>query len=1344
MGFLPPSLNDASQQPAQQKAPGRQHQKHTMLQQQQPSGGQVVVGRGMHGPFSPLGSTPRAADANAVTGSSTGVTPPMTAAAASAEIAATAHGANATAATPAAAVVAAPGHNTAAAGVGSASGVKPHHTPAVPNWRGAEGSGGSAGYRVSGLRRRGNGSNTAVAGGTPVVATAAGDGGPSTAMEEVAGGVNAAVATAAVSVGDDVLVCGLDGEAIKEQQEMPVVLDGSVPAVVASPTAAGDGCADGGEEGSQGESEQEKRVDGGADKEQLKGCKQQQEEEQQQRKSEAMVAAIADQGASLLERKGQQGLQQRQQDQGDVPGGVGHLSSGMAARRELEEVKVGGLLTTSEEEVEEVAAKLGGKQAAGRGRGGRGHGRGRGRKTNETHIAGLDLSEAPRSAWRLNGVGAGQKPLGIGGEGGRQGAGFLAALGLRPAPLKGGGKGGTVSRGGHDGDEDAAAGVEEGGVAAGEGGYRQAAAGGAGDAAGLGVDTEDVVGLHGAEGLQDAGEEDGQDLEGGGDVEKDMQGSPEVEKTPPLLQERLQQQQRGSRARGMALGKVVVEPDEGKALETTRRGGRKRKQQEQQEVVVSPEAIGDEKQGTDEKKDVGRAGNASGSKRQRQVLEGSSKQQQQQREGRQQQEEDQEESSKVAQAGLRVKAQKGKKAEQQQHQQQEEQQQSPMEGQAGPREEARKGKKAEQQQQQQQEQLLGRKQQKQQQQQQQDVPNSAKGGTGRISIQAGVEGPRKGRGADKQQKGPNTGSGRQSSVSEDIIVAAPAAPAGPAECNVDKGTKKRGRSGKALAGTAPPGTAEAAGDEEDDGEHEGRRQSKRSKTATKAVVKAAPAALVGAGEVEPATGRSRRGARAAAAGKVVEGEGEEVGGAVVNEVGAEGDTRAGDTAAAAAHVVPAVTRGGRRKPVAAAGAAAAASGGGDGGGKEGQQQDEVDERPVGKGRAAGKRNGGRGAAAERSLGVDDEAVADQPGAATALAGAASGGEVCATGGRGRGRRSAQQVGGGDVNTAAGAAGAAPAAIGDGARRARPAKEVSAAAAGKPAASTLMRSGRKSAAAASKGPLARAEEATAAVEGVCDGGGGGIPVEGGVAVPAAADVKGGSRTGAKGPERGKGKGGKKGAAAAAAAVSAEALAQAAGGEREIGEEVCGKGKVQQSRRAGKSIQQQQQDMEKKEQEQEQQPERQVQQQRKQRQQARQQQQQQPKQQARQQQQVQQQDSSKVAEASDGALVVQVGLTGMHSDERSKCAALLRKLKVDPQQPQKVKFSSTNHDWQAGTTHLVAEALKRNEKTLCGMAAGAWLVGVGWLEAAAEAGAVKEVEEEGYELQGDANGVIAVGE
>jgi hypothetical protein len=126
-----------------------------------------------------------------------------------------------------------------------------------------------------------------------------------------------------------------------------------------------------------------------------------------------------------------------------------------------------------------------------------------------------------------------------------------------------------------------------------------------------------------------------------------------------------------------------------------------------------------------------------------------------------------------------------------------------------------------------------------------------------------------------------------------------------------------------------------------------------------------------------------------------------------------------------------------------------------------------------------------------------------------------------------------------------------------------------------------------------------------------------------------------------------------------------------------------------------------------------------------------------------QQLSKQAADETAAAGDAPLVVQVGLTGMHSEERSKWAALLRKLKVDPQQPQKVKYSSTTHDWQAGTTHLVAESLKRNEKTLCGMAAGAWLVGVGWLEAAAEAGGVKEVEEGGYELQGDANGSIAVG-
>lgn len=46
----------------------------------------------------------------------------------------------------------------------------------------------------------------------------------------------------------------------------------------------------------------------------------------------------------------------------------------------------------------------------------------------------------------------------------------------------------------------------------------------------------------------------------------------------------------------------------------------------------------------------------------------------------------------------------------------------------------------------------------------------------------------------------------------------------------------------------------------------------------------------------------------------------------------------------------------------------------------------------------------------------------------------------------------------------------------------------------------------------------------------------------------------------------------------------------------------------------------------------------------------------------------------------------------------------------------------HDWAPEVTHVVSQAPRRNQKCLAAMAAGAWLVGPGWVDACAAAGAL----------------------
>jgi hypothetical protein len=97
------------------------------------------------------------------------------------------------------------------------------------------------------------------------------------------------------------------------------------------------------------------------------------------------------------------------------------------------------------------------------------------------------------------------------------------------------------------------------------------------------------------------------------------------------------------------------------------------------------------------------------------------------------------------------------------------------------------------------------------------------------------------------------------------------------------------------------------------------------------------------------------------------------------------------------------------------------------------------------------------------------------------------------------------------------------------------------------------------------------------------------------------------------------------------------------------------------------------------------------------------------------------------------VTQVAISGMHSEQREAASKLLRRLRL--------RFSAATGSWQPGTTHLLCAALSRNDKTLCTMAAGGWVLGSGWLEASTAAGAV--VPEQDHELCDCASGLISSG-
>ncbi len=94
---------------------------------------------------------------------------------------------------------------------------------------------------------------------------------------------------------------------------------------------------------------------------------------------------------------------------------------------------------------------------------------------------------------------------------------------------------------------------------------------------------------------------------------------------------------------------------------------------------------------------------------------------------------------------------------------------------------------------------------------------------------------------------------------------------------------------------------------------------------------------------------------------------------------------------------------------------------------------------------------------------------------------------------------------------------------------------------------------------------------------------------------------------------------------------------------------------------------------------------------------------------------------------------VALSGMHTRERDQSAALLTRLRIS--------CLKSKHQGQAGTTHIVSPDLRRYEKSVCGLAAGVWLVGTGFLNACKAAG--KLADPLPHELHEGVSGSIADG-
>lgn len=74
--------------------------------------------------------------------------------------------------------------------------------------------------------------------------------------------------------------------------------------------------------------------------------------------------------------------------------------------------------------------------------------------------------------------------------------------------------------------------------------------------------------------------------------------------------------------------------------------------------------------------------------------------------------------------------------------------------------------------------------------------------------------------------------------------------------------------------------------------------------------------------------------------------------------------------------------------------------------------------------------------------------------------------------------------------------------------------------------------------------------------------------------------------------------------------------------------------------------------------------------------------------------------------------------MHTAEQQKHTRVLKQLGIPASH---IVRGNDTHGWDARATHVVMPVLKRVTKSLGAMAAGCWLVGVGYVEQSAARGA-----------------------
>jgi hypothetical protein len=80
---------------------------------------------------------------------------------------------------------------------------------------------------------------------------------------------------------------------------------------------------------------------------------------------------------------------------------------------------------------------------------------------------------------------------------------------------------------------------------------------------------------------------------------------------------------------------------------------------------------------------------------------------------------------------------------------------------------------------------------------------------------------------------------------------------------------------------------------------------------------------------------------------------------------------------------------------------------------------------------------------------------------------------------------------------------------------------------------------------------------------------------------------------------------------------------------------------------------------------------------------------------------------------------ITLSGMHTHEQKECAGILR--------ASSFRYTIGTHDWDPAFTHVITPSMRRNQKCLCAIASGAWILSPEYLRASDST-----INEEDYEI------------